>query len=359
MIKNYSLVIFSIIFFCMSIYKGISLDGNAIYDTLFILYFVYVVFKYITLTITKKEFVFLCVLILLSCFNFFKTGSMQWITTTIILIGTKGIDLKYIMKILFYTKFITYVSVILLAFINIIPNKEVLTLRGDELVYRLSYGFNHPNELHSFFFIIVVIYIYIYYYKLNIFSYIFILLLNYILYYYSYARTGYYLVIISVLLTVLVKHSKIFKKMLLLFTNKIQIILVIFILLMATIFYGNKLFYFLDSNLNGRLYYAKLALTDSLSLFGMKLDYFVNKYILFFHDNSYATTLALSGIIIFILIIFMYYITANNLIVKKDYPALLLFFLLSLLFFSEDYMREPFINITLFFIYKMTFEKKV
>lgn len=128
---------------------------------------------------------------------------------------------------------------------------------------------------------------------------------------------------------------------------------------MATIFYGNKLFYFLDSNLNGRLYYAKLALTDSLSLFGMKLDYFVNKYILFFHDNSYATTLALSGIIIFILIIFMYYITANNLIVKKDYPALLLFFLLSLLFFSEDYMREPFINITLFFIYKMTFEKKV
>lgn len=130
-----------------------------------------------------------------------------------------------------------------------------------------------------------------------------------------------------------------------------------YFLYFSLFFFNTPIVSKLDNLLSGRIYYAKLILTDSLNLFGNEINYFIDRYILFFHDNSYSSTLALSGIIITFGYMYLYFKTSRKLVQDHNIAALYLFVSNSLLFYSEDYIREPFLNITLFFIGKYIFNE--
>lgn len=341
--------IYLIFLFLLSFYKGIILDGNIIYDVLLGIYIIFLPLKMYFQKLDKKEMFFLSFLFICILIHTIITKDRSILTSFFIVLGTKNISIKKIFSILLISKVLAFLSVILFSQIGLIPNLEVITRRGSEYVFRYSLGFNHPNTLHNFYVLIIILFLHHFYHKLKWYHLSTIFTLNEILYHFSQSRTGRYLVIASIIIILILKKEAI-KNIFIQLSAYIQILLVGFIFFMNTLLYQSGIWVVIDKILNGRLFFARAILHQEISLFGKELIYYYKKfYGKFHHDNSYATTLALCGIILFSFFIIYHFITVKKLI-KINVPIELIVVIVvnSLLLFTEDYFRQPFTNFTLF-----------
>ncbi|CNH10878.1 TPA: hypothetical protein ACGL3H_000157 [Streptococcus agalactiae] len=356
--KNYFFeVIFIILFSLLALYTGVYRDGNYLYDYLFLLYAFYAFLRSITITYSRKEIIILISVTILFVLNSFFSKGNSWLSILIILLGSRKIAIDRIIDSLLICKIISFIGVLTFVNLHILENKQVLTYRYGEVVARHAYGFNHPNTLHAFFFIIIMLFIYRFFTKLKYLHLVIILIINQYIYSISVARTGYFLVIFAVVFYIILRNNFLIQQVTFKIAPYVQFIAMFSLLLFSLFFFNTPIVSKLDNLLSGRIYYAKLILTDSLNLFGNEINYFIDRYILFFHDNSYSSTLALSGIIITFGYMYLYFKTSRKLVQDHNIAALYLFVSNSLLFYSEDYIREPFLNITLFFIGKYIFNE--
>ncbi|MBS4769556.1 hypothetical protein KG090_00075 [Carnobacteriaceae bacterium zg-ZUI240] len=330
-----------------SFYKGITFEPNSIYQICLVVYTLFLILKMMKQN-SVQEWVFIGCVSGVLAINYLFSKDASLITSFVIILGVKNIDILKLLKILLFTKLGAFITVILLSIVNVFPNIAVKTGRGGEFVQRFTLGYNHPNTLHNYFALVVILFIVVYYSKLKIWSYIVLLALNEFIYIFSVARTGKYIVIFLIVLAIAVKFSQI-KKFFLTIVPYIQLVLTLFVLLINQFLFKTPIWTFIDKILTGRLFFAKLVANDNFSLLGRNLSFFYEKYYgKFHHDNSYATSIAIMGILLFfVYILFMSWIIKKSMY-KLPIQIWILYFTNSLILFTEDYLRQPFTNITLF-----------
>lgn len=210
---------------------------------------------------SKKEIAVMVSLLSIGILDYLIGKTTTILFTVITLCGLKNVDLKHIIKVVFYAKIITFVMMILGSSIGIIENTQFLFYRDGQFLNRQTFGYSHPNETHAMFMIIAILYLYLYYEKINIFSIGAIAVLNYIMYSYTYSRTGYWVVIMCLIIVFLEKHIGIMKKIILWFSKNAYIYLFLITIFISLMFGKIEFINKIDSILSGRIEYNNTILT--------------------------------------------------------------------------------------------------
>ncbi len=337
----YYLFIFIIILFKSLDFAG---DDN-VYNVLFFLSLILLFSKVIRDKWKKEEIIILLFLLFIILINYYIVRRQTLLFGFLIVIGLKELSLHKILKMMLYTRIFGYILTIVLASLGIIENKVILFWRNDGFVSRSALGFSHPNSIQNSLFFIVILIVYFYYEKLKNIYILPLFLINYIVYTYSLSRTGFYSINLLLILCLLTKN-RVLSKIILKLNMYIQFILLTFTIVICFFFNNTEFFYRLNRLLTGRLSYSRQQLLTTPNLFG----YHFNSKMLF--DNSYSMILSLYGIIIATIMLFYYYKVSKTIYYKNNIVLGIIFFALSVNMFSEGYILNPVLNITILFMAK-------
>lgn len=241
------------------------------------------------LKILKKELIrisiFLCIALF---FVIFQQDVNFLISLIFAIIIMKNQDKDFI-KIFFFSSIILYLFTIVLYLLEVRPDNVMIRYVEGIIQKRYSLGFSHPNEVFLFYLPIVLSGYYLFSNK-KIY-YIIMLLASCILYKLSLCRTGFYTVLIFLILSKIYPIKKIAKSNIFVIKNIIFIFTIIS-LLVAYLF-GNELNNTISSLLSGRPYYWNYYLNHNLmfTLLGK------NKVEGYYLDNFYIYLLVQLGII--------------------------------------------------------------
>lgn len=348
--------IFFLCFFCIITFgKSIGLGAdNKFLQLITIVAFVSLGIKFSITKYTFNEFMFSFSVVILGMATYFVTKREGILLTILTIVGLKDVEIGKVFKCTFFIRVIMYISTISLTLLGLIENKKILHWReGVGYVYRYGLGYDHPNLLHSTLFILVALFLYLYYKNLNIVHYSFIFILNLIIYKFSLSRTGFYLIILSLILTIFMKKDKTNLKYKL---TSLVIPSCVLFTFVSGFFYGKlEIFNKIDRLLSGRIYYTSYFLKNySLSLFGNNL-YVDNNLI----DNSYIILLANYGIIVFILYLAIYRKVIKNFIINRLDKELLVIIIFSIYGITEGFLPNIFMNISLVFTSTILFKERL
>lgn len=323
--------------------KGMGLPGNnSIYIILFSLAVVLIVLK-ISRDIWDISILYKVMIVgIIALVNFFFTREPAFLFSLVLLVGVKGISFHSILKVAFFSRIFAFITTVGLSFLGVLPKYEIVFYRNNTFISRFGYGFEHPNLLHSSFVMIVLFGMYLYYNKINLVHYTFILLLNLLIYYASASRTGFYIIIIAVVVH-LFSQLSFFKNVLRIVLPWLQIILTLITITLA-LNIQKPIVARLDEYFTGRLYYANLQFQYFPSLLGRHYPSELNINF----DNSYSMLFALYGIIVALLLHYWYCSTAVKIRKLSDFAPVFLFFVLSIIMFTESYYTNAVYNVTLF-----------
>ena len=284
------LLFISTIIFC----KAIGMESeNLIYIFLYAVGTVLVALKFLFESHSKRELLILSLGILIGVLDLIIGKSTTFLFTVIVLAGLKNLNIKKFFYIAFYIRFISLILIVFLSTENIIPNHYLIFYRnGLGYVKRYSFIFVHPNIAQSAFVICAIIGIYLYYHKYNIIYFVIIEGLNYFLYKLTYSRTGFLLLSIFLLFTLIYKKSNLIRKFMAFIIPYLPIFYLI-ISIIAGVEYGRlPLLNKLNVILTGRIYYINYLLKFKPPLIGS------SKYTQFlFIDNGYMSLLYEGGLL--------------------------------------------------------------
>lgn len=196
-----------ILYLLMGVFRTSTLDNIKIFNTISsvaIGFCALVLFIYLFIDFIKRKFSitpFLIIGVICAVVTLVFTHSTLICFFMGFLYVLKDYKFKEIAKIFAITTFIATTIVVLLAFNGIIEN--LVTDRGE--IERLALGFKWSVPTITFFMFSVLAYNFVRKNEITIFELVAELLINYFLYYFTNTRTGYFLVIGIVLLTLLLK----------------------------------------------------------------------------------------------------------------------------------------------------------
>lgn len=345
------------IFFMMITFgKGIGLSGsNKIYILVYMIGITLVAIKIVKDKFTKKEFITITLLMGIAILDYFIGNVTTLLFTAISIACLKNIDKEKVIKIMFGTRLVAFVLMILLSTIGIIDNNIMLHYRANEgFIERHCFGYTHPNLVHSSFSIIVFLFGYIYYKKINIFTVSGIEILNFILYKFTMSRTGFIVLTLYLVAIYLIKKVKTIRKLVPKFLKISIFVFVIVSILLAISYKNNTLVQKLNVLLTGRIEYMNILITNyNIPIIGS--DHY-NSIVLF--DNGYFSMFYEGGILASIWFVYFYYKT-NKYLIKNNMEKemiITIFFLFYCMF--ESYFMSILMNPTLLFIGDYIFNKK-
>ena len=345
------LMFFSLITFGKSI--GLGAENNFL-RIITITAFLSLIVKLFISKYTFNEFIICFFLILIGLGTYLVTKREGILLSILTLIGLKNIEYKKVFLIAFIIRLFAFLSTISLAMIGVIENNKIVHWRdGTGFIFRYGLGYSHPNLLHSTFFIIVVLFLYLYYEKINVLNCSIIVMLNLFIYSCAGSRTGYYLIIFSVILSIVSKINRQKTKYLI---YRLIIPFCLAFTFITSILYGKyEIINKLDSLFSGRIYYTSYFFKNySMSLLGNNL-YLDNNLI----DNSYIILLANYGLIIFILYILSYQKIINYFIASKKNKELVMISLFSIYGITEGFLSNIFMNLSMVYIGDIIFRSKI
>ncbi len=345
-------IFFIIITFC----KGIGLAGsNNIYILCYAFGTFLIVMKLLKDRFNKKELWRIFSLMIIGIIDFVIGDVTTVLFTAISLCCLKNVNRENILKIMFMVRLISFLMMITLSLTGIINNEYIFHYRtGVGNIKRYCFGYSHPNLVHSSFSIIVFLFGYIYHKKINIFTVGIIETFNFILYKYTFSRTGFIILTLYLVLIYLYKKSKSIKKMIPKLL-KVELILVILISIVLALSYTNSEFVKkLDVLLTGRLKYMNILIKNyRIPIIGSNS---FNNIVLF--DNGYFSMFYEGGLLASVW--FIYYLAQTNKTLikqnKEQKILLMIFFLFYCMF--ESYFMSILMNPTLIFIIDYIFEEK-
>lgn len=177
--------------------------------------------------------------------------------------SAKGIEIKDILKTIFFINLMLIVLHILLYSISMITDYYNLKLIHRGNIIRYSFYFTHPNSFAIYFFWTLALYYYLNFTKLNTYTYFFSLLFALFIYFFVNSRTGTFSIIFLIIFTILTK-----KNIKLINYKKLFIFLFIFFNLDYLII-NTKPIELLDKALSGRIVLARIMFDNyGIKLFG-------------------------------------------------------------------------------------------
>lgn len=345
-------ILYLLAMFMLSFAKGIGLaSSDRSYLIVSILSFVLIFSKVLREKWPVNRLMYYMLFLFLVLINFIITKRTELLFTSFIIIGIKSVSITKTLKVVFWARFIAFITMVSLVLFGIVDNTTLPFYRNGVQFIRYGFGYNHPNLFHLSFFLIVLLFCYLYTRYLNIFSAIFILFINELIVNQSYSRTSYYLVILCVVLFYLSKHLKKLSQWIAYFTRYIQWFLLILAFVLAKL-YGRLGFTLVLNDLfSGRLYYDSVLLSVTPKILGR----FVSGENVSF-DNSYTMLLSGVGLVITFLFMVLFYRVAKVLYTHNKYQTLLLFFCLSLAMYTESFYPNGLMNFTLFYFSQYVFD---
>ena len=344
-----------IFFAIISLCKGFDLTNNSkLYLCLYILGVIILLCKVVKDSYTIKEIVAIGILLFNSSFIFLVGHNPTPLFAVIAITCLKNVNLKNVIKVIFYTKLVSWVIMVFLSGTGFIENNFILHYRESiGMTKRFCFGYSHPNLVHIHFFNLVMMYWYLYIKDKKIIPSIIIICLNLFLYKFTISRTSFYMINMFIL------YELLFDKKL---SNKVSIkkifqyssiIFLITSLALALLYNYNFFVRKLDVILTGRIFYSSELITKHpIPLIG-NLSY--ENFLII--DNSYFSILYNGGIIFTLILIYYFFKVGKYLFNKNDKD--LKFFAFYCLFCSiENMFLNPVFNFTLLFFSYVLFNKK-
>lgn len=331
-----------IYFFIITFCKGIGLSGNNKFFIISSLVGTFLILlKLLSASLKKNDFIALIFIVLIGLVDYIVGGTTTILFTALALCCLKDTKLKSIIKIMFWTRLLTFIMMILLSSFGIIENNIIEQYRfGSGVISRYTFGYSHPNFTHSAFAIIVFLGGYLYGSKMKLPHYFLVFLANYIIYYFTISRTGYYLVFFYLIL--LFFHNKVrWTKKIEPFILKYLFFVVFGLSVFCAYSYGKIDFVnHLDNALTGRIRYLNLLVTNyNPPLFGSTI---YEGKILF--DNGYFSLLYEGGILAAIYFVFYMFKSNKYLIKNKMSDEILLVIIFMIYCTFESYYPSILMN---------------
>lgn len=336
---------FAIITFC----KGIDLQSDSqIYLFLYIFGTVLVFIKMLWDRFTLKELLLIVVIVLIGIIDFIRGRVTSVLFTMIAICCMKDIDVKKTIKIMFWVKLITFIGMFFCVITGIIENEYLVRYReGYGITNRYCLGYSHPNRAHAVLVILVFMFGYLYKEKINIFSLITIQVFNYIIYMFTYSRTGYYIIFLYLIFEYILKKAEklklkeIFSKII----KYTFIIFVMFSIIIAKYYQKNGLVDIINEILTGRVRFMNILIEN----YPVPIIGSIKYHNIVIIDSGYFTLLYEGGLIATIVFGYLSYKTGKFLEKRNMYPEIIFtFFVMCYALFENFYMSMA-LNPTLLF----------
>lgn len=338
--------------FCKSI--GLS-SNNKVYYAIFIYGVFLVIVKLFKDKFSKKQFIGFVSIIIIGMLNFIFGKQTVVLFTAIILCCMKDIKIDKIIKYMFWIRLLTFIGIALLTSFGVLENNYLLFYRNGEYIKRYSFIFGHPNLAHSSFTIIAILGIYIFYNKLNIINVSVIEVINYIMYRFTYSRTGFLICSIFVIFALIYKKNKTLKKYCYKIIKYFLIIMILITIICGILYPKIDALKKLDIILTGRIGYISLLIKNyTIPIIGSDK---YNSVAMF--DNGYMSLLYEGGLLATCWYIY-YYLKTVKVLIKNNMEREIL---LTMIFMTYSLTESYYVNVImnpslLFFSYYMFQEFK-
>lgn len=270
----------------------------------------------------------------ISILTFVFSKNTAIILLLIVLFALRKIEMKKLIKIAYYTNLIMFIIVILASVIGIIPN---WIFERDDTHIRLALGYHWATIPLTLFFFIVLMSFYLKRENVTPIEIYLNLVVSIVLFKLTDSRTGFILILLVILSTILIKILKKFNINIKKYTDSknfryivcaLPIIIIIFIFLLL-IFDNNQLANKINDLLSGRIYLAKQALQNyGITPFGEEIEWYgwggygyveQENFSYNFVDISYIKILLDCGFTTLILLVVSYILSIDEWIERKDY----------------------------------------
>ena len=287
-----------------SLSKGLSLSqSDNIYYFISIISLCVLAIKAINCEFHKKEFLFYFISVFLAIIVYLLSGNLTILLSVMAIFACKDLNVKSLVKIILFTRILAFMAMFLLSNMDVIPDNDILFNRGNDILYRKSFGYLHPNETALQLIIISTSAILLLEKRKNKnIGLLILFLLNYWMYKATYSRSSFLIILMFLIMEGLIVNFRIFSILIRKFSGVI-IVIPILITIVFMICYGKVGFlYEVNELLTGRVQYAYIIGHYTLpKLFGINYGEFDLEKI--YIDNGFIKLLYIDGIIFFILMI--------------------------------------------------------
>lgn len=167
-------------------------------------------FRIVLMEHTKQEWIWICVLVAIGIACEFYTTRGFVLRAVLLLLASKGIDLKKVLKYYLVVNVISCALIIMASGLGItgLWMEENAYRAFDEVKNRYVWGFNSPNTTHYVLIRLALIAIYVWWDKVRLWHIIVLMGTNYVLYMLTDSRTGFMVGTVAAVLTVFFKYFK-------------------------------------------------------------------------------------------------------------------------------------------------------
>ena len=313
--------------------------------------------------IASQEIVFAIALVFGGLIAYFSLN-LHILTLVILLYALKNTDIKKILHSSYYTLIVVSIFTVIMSLAKVYPN--ITSSRNDNVRY--AFGFGSATLAQSMLLFLFLLRLGIKQEKMSYIYILFMLILSCVVYYFTLARTGIVLSIITFIVSILLKVNIIHKLFNFIFDKKF---LVILISLLPVIYTGLSILFtfLLDINnpfaiwLNGVLT-TRLRLqldafyTYGLTLFGVKFNNFDPSGNYIGVDNSYLFIYFNYGLFAILLVLVGYFLLMRKSLVNKNFT---LCYILGIIFVQalvEPYLIDYKYNIYVILLASLLFTSK-
>lgn len=330
----------------ISFMKGIGLSSSSpVYIACYIIGILLTFIKIFKVKYKKNELKNLGIILLIGIVNFIVGKETTILFTAIAIATLKNIDIKKILKIMFYTRVIAFIIVIISSLLGIIPNNTIEFYReGIGFVKRMTFGYSHPNLTQASFVLIAVLYVYNYYEKIDLKRVVVLELLNYLIYYFTVSRSGFFILSIFLVYVYLMKRIKRVNKNSKRLLNATLFFSILFSFIVASLYGKNTIVNKMDTILTGRITYMSETIKN------YQIPFFsTNKYNNILFDNGYFDLIYNGGLLAFAW--YMYnQVKTNKILAKNNLEKEIMVTLFLLIYcITESYYASIIMNISLVF----------
>lgn len=340
----------------MVIHMYVTYSSLSAYSNSFVslIAFVAFCFKILSTKYTARELAICSFLLIVGILTIQPAQDMRVFWFAITVFALKNVDTERVIKV---TYSITLVCCALFLC------SYLLKFSVDEIIYiddgniRHGFGFGHPNTLQAYILYIVSMAMYVNYTKMKRWILIFFLLVSFIVYSFTYSRTGIIVTTIVLIMAWLIRFSPI--------SNLMNYGLIAIAYTYITIFsvlpiiyyrYMNPIFNMLNGLLTNRISQAAYFYGEyGVKLFGFRpieLTY-EKRYI--YLDMGYETMLICQGLIYFVIVVGTMVILLYRYTKEKNQKRLLLLFAFALFLGTENVATYIFLNVSMLFISELIF----
>lgn len=287
-----------------SLSKGFSLSqSDTIYYLISIFSLIVLAVKAINCEFSKKEFLCYSGSMLLAMLVFLTSGNLTILLSIMAIFACKDLHVKELLKTIFFTRSFAFLTMIIISSLGIVPGNDIFFNRGDEILFRRSFGYLHPNETALQLIIIATSGILLIEKRKNknIALCVFFLL-NHLVYMATYSRSSFLIILLFLILEGLVINFKFFASCIKKFTPMIVIVPLIITILFMTSYGDLDFLYRIDEVLTGRVQYVHMITRYTLPQ-PLGINYDVFDLARIYIDNGFIKLLYIDGIVFSILMI--------------------------------------------------------